>query len=142
MTLAPEIQSLIAWGATVNETHSSLVLPELRQAVRDELDRELRRHGVAIDPVGTTVDEWVAVDNDEIRIRVFTPAGAGPHPAFVHFHGGGFVFGTIDSLVNDAKCAHICSAAECVVTTVEYRLAPEHRFPTATKTATQRSAGR
>ena len=63
--------------------------------------------------------------------RVFTPAAAGPHPAFVHFHGGGFVFGTIDSLVNDAKCAHICSAAECVVATVEYRLAPEHRFPTA-----------
>ena len=50
---------------------------------------------------------------------------------FVHFHGGGFVFGTIDSLVNDAKCAHICRAAECVVVTVEYRLAPEYRFPTA-----------
>ena len=49
----------------------------------------------------------------------------------IHFHGGGFVVGTIDSLVNDAKCAHICRAAECVVATVEYRLAPEHRFPTA-----------
>ena len=47
----------------------------------------------------------------EIRVRVFTPVGTGPHPAFLHFHGGGFVFGTIDSVFNDAKCAHICRAA-------------------------------
>ena len=131
MTLAPEIQSLIDWGATVIETHGSLALPELREAVRDELDRELRRQGVVVEQVGATADERVAVDDGEIRIRVFTPVAAGPHPMFVHFHGGGFVFGTIDSLVNDAKCAHICRAAECVVATVEYRLAPEYRFPTA-----------
>jgi acetyl esterase len=84
-----------------------------------------------VDPVGATVDERIQVDGGEIGVRIFVPATAGPHPAFVHFHGGGFVFGTIDSLVNDAKCAHICRAAECAVVTVDYRLAPEHRFPTA-----------
>jgi acetyl esterase len=99
--------------------------------LREELDRELRRRGMAVEPVSTTADERIAVVGGDIRIRVFTPPGAGPHPLFVHFHGGGFVFGTIDSLVNDAKCAHICRAAECVVATVGYRLAPEHRFPVA-----------
>ncbi len=84
-----------------------------------------------VEPVGATADERIAVDGGEIGIRIFTPAVTGPHPLFVHLHGGGFVFGTIDSLVNDAKCAHICRAAECVVATVEYRLAPEYRFPTA-----------
>ena len=131
MTLAPEIQSLIDWGATVGEPLSSLQLPERRVAIRDELDTELRRRGVVVEPTASTQDHRVRVANGEIRVRAFTPDGAGPHPLFLHFHGGGWVFGTIDSLVNDAKCAHICRAAECVVVTVDYRLAPEHRFPTA-----------
>ena len=131
MTLAPEIQSLIDWGTTVSETYGSLALPELREAIRDELDRELRRQGVTVEPVAAKADQRIAVDDGDIGIRIFTPAGAGPHPLFVHFHGGGFVLGTIESIVNDAKCAHICRAAQCVVATIEYRLAPEYRFPTA-----------
>jgi acetyl esterase len=99
-------------------------------AVRDELDRELRRRGVERPSVHSTLDDRVSVNGDELAIRVFLPAGSGPHPVLVHIHGGGFVLGTIDSLVNDAKCAHICAGANCAVATVEYRLAPEHRFPT------------
>ena len=131
MTIAPEIRSLLEWGTTVNEGIISLPLPERRAAIRDELDRELRRRGVTVEPVAAIEDERIAVAGGEILVRLFVPDGPGPHPVFIHFHGGGFVFGTIDSLVNDAKCAHICRAAECVVATVEYRLAPEHRFPTA-----------
>ena len=131
MTLAPEIQALLDWGAATFQAYSSLPLPALREALQGELDRELQRWGVVIDPVGATVYERIDVDGGEIRLRISVPAGAGPHPAFVHYHGGGFVFGTIDSLVNDAKCAHICRAAECAVVTVDYRLAPEHRFPAA-----------
>ena len=99
--------------------------------LRDELDRELRRLGVVVEDVDAVTDHEVAVAGGEIRVRVFAPPGAGPHPGFFHFHGGGFVFGTIDSCINDAKCAHICRAAECLVVTVEYRLAPEFQFPTA-----------
>jgi acetyl esterase len=99
--------------------------------VKRELDAELRRRGVEVELVSSVTDHHVPVAGGDIRVRVFTPSGAGPHPGFLHLHGGGFVFGTIDSLFNDAKCAHICRAARCVVVTVEYRLAPEHRFPTA-----------
>ncbi|HEY7967797.1 MAG TPA: alpha/beta hydrolase fold domain-containing protein [Solirubrobacteraceae bacterium] len=129
--LAPEIQSLLAWSKVTDRIHTSLALPELRDAVHDALDRELRRRGVEVEPVHKKVDEWVSVAGRRIRVRLFRPAGYPPFPVYVHFHGGGFVFGTIDSLVNDAKCAHICRAAECVVATVDYRLAPEHRFPAA-----------
>ena len=87
--------------------------------------------GVVVEPVAAAKEERISVPGGEIRVRLLSPEGAGPHPAFVHFHGGGFVLGTIDSLVNEAKCTHICRAAGCVVATVEYRLAPEHRFPTA-----------
>ena len=131
MTIAPEIRSLLEWGSSLDTSCGALPLPERRLAIRDELDRELRRQGVTVDPVASTAEERIPVDGGEIRARFFMPAAAGPHPVFVHFHGGGFVLGTIDSLVNDAKCAHICRAAECAVATVEYRLAPEHRFPTA-----------
>ncbi len=131
MTLAPEIRSLLDWGASLGDSFGSLPLPQRRVAVRDELDRELRRRGVVVEPVAATLEERIAVDGGELRVRLFVPDGVAPHGAFVHFHGGGFVFGTIDSLVNDAKCAHICRAAGCLVATVDYRLAPEYRFPTA-----------
>ncbi len=131
MTLAPEVQSLLDWGVGLGESFGALPLPERRLAIRDELDRELRRRGAVVEPVAAVKEELIAVAGGEILVQLLVPDGAGPHPAFVHFHGGGFVLGTIDSLVNEAKCAHICHAAGCVVATVEYRLAPEHRFPTA-----------
>jgi acetyl esterase len=131
LSIAPEIQSFIDWGVTINDRHRDRPLPELRRLFRDELDRELRRLGVVVEDVEAVTDHEVAVAGGEIRVRVFAPPGAGPHPGFLHFHGGGFVFGTIDSLVDEAKCAHLCSAAACLVVTVEYRLAPEFPFPTA-----------
>jgi acetyl esterase len=131
VTVAPEIQSLIDWGKAVNDRYGELPLPQLRQVLRDEFDAELRRRGVVVERVAAINDDVVAVAGGEIGVRVFTPPGAGPHPVFLHLHGGGFVFGTIDSLFNAAKCALICRAAACVVITVEYRLAPEFRFPTA-----------
>jgi acetyl esterase len=131
VTIAPEIQSLIDWGRTVNERYGELPLPKLREVLRDEFDQELRRRGVVVEQVGAVSEHAVAVDGGEIAARVFTPPGAGPYPAFLHFHGGGFVFGTTDSLFTEAKCAHICRSADCLVVTVEYRLAPERRFPTA-----------
>jgi acetyl esterase len=131
VTVAPEIQSLIDWSKAVNDQHADLPLPQLRQVLRDEFNAELRRRGGVVEQVAAINDDVVAVADGEIAVRAFTPPGAGPHPVFLHLHGGGFMFGTIDSLFNDAKCAHICRAAACVVITVEYRLAPEFRFPTA-----------
>jgi acetyl esterase len=131
MTIAPEIQSWIEWGSEVGARHTGLEVPELRKVLGVELDEEMRRRGVKIEHVAGVSDHAVDVDGGRIRIRAFRPQGSGPHPAFVHFHGGGFVYGTIDSVFNNAKCAHICNAAACVVVTVDYRLAPEHRFPTA-----------
>ena len=131
MTVAPEIQSLIDWASRIEGGYRDLPLPELRQAMAHELDEELRRRGVVIEPVSAVTTHAVPVDGGAISVRVYTPPGEGPYPAFLHLHGGGFVFGTVESLFTEAKCAHICRTAECVVATVEYRLAPEFRFPTA-----------
>ncbi|HSV80201.1 MAG TPA: alpha/beta hydrolase [Ramlibacter sp.] len=65
----------------------------------------------------------------EIPVRVYVPLGAGPHPVLMYFHGGGFVLLDLDS--HDYLCLRLCNWAACVVVSVDYRLAPEHRFPAA-----------
>jgi acetyl esterase len=50
-------------------------------------------------------------------------------PALVYLHGGGWVIGSLDSY--DATCRELAEGAGCVVVSVDYRLAPEHRYPAA-----------
>ncbi len=65
----------------------------------------------------------------ELPVRIYTPEGVGPFPILVYFHGGGFVIGNLD--MADSICRTLTNGAECVVVSVEYRLAPEHKFPAA-----------
>ncbi len=65
----------------------------------------------------------------ELPVRVYTPEGAGPFPVLVYFHGGGYVIGNLEMV--DSICQTLTNGAECVVVSVEYRLAPEHKFPAA-----------
>lgn len=62
-----------------------------------------------------------------IPVRVYTPEGTGPFPVLVYYHGGGWVIGSIQAY--DSSCRALANAANCVVVSVGYRLAPENRFP-------------
>lgn len=65
----------------------------------------------------------------EIPIRVYTPAGEGPFGVLMYLHGGGWVIGDLDT--HDYTCRSLCDEAAVLVVSVDYRLAPEHRFPAA-----------
>jgi acetyl esterase len=75
-------------------------------------------------------------DGATIRARLYYPVEPGwaePAPALVYFHGGGFTVGSVDT--HDALCRMFAHDAQCVVLSVDYRLAPEHKFPTAVNDA-------
>ena len=65
-----------------------------------------------------------------IRLRIYEPRGLGSErPLIVYLHGGGFVCGSLDS--HDAVCRQMASEAGAVTLSVDYRTAPEHRYPAA-----------
>jgi acetyl esterase len=67
----------------------------------------------------------------DIPVRVYRPArvATGPRPLVVYFHGGGFVFG--DLRMGDWLCGNVAARVRAIVVSVDYRLAPVHRFPSA-----------
>ena len=69
------------------------------------------------------------MSDGHIDVRVYRPSAPGPLPLLVYAHGGGFVFCDLDS--HDGLCRRLANLASCVVVSVGYRRAPEHRWPTA-----------
>ena len=77
--------------------------------------------------VGKIEDIKIPGSETEIKARVYYPKSEGPYGALVYFHGGGFVIGDIESY--DPLCRAITNSCNCVVVSVDYRLAPENKFP-------------
>jgi acetyl esterase len=81
------------------------------------------------EPVGATTDYEIPGPAGGIPVRQYSPGGAGPHPLVVFYHGGGWTAGSLDT--HDNVCRALVNRADCVVLSVDYRLAPEHPFPAA-----------
>jgi acetyl esterase len=81
------------------------------------------------EPVAAVYDGEIPVSGGSIDIRVYRPESTGPLPVLVYAHGGGFVFCDLDS--HDGLCRNLANLVPAVVVSVNYRLAPEHRWPTA-----------
>ncbi|EIT84230.1 esterase/lipase [Fictibacillus macauensis ZFHKF-1] len=64
-----------------------------------------------------------------LPIRVYRPQGDGPFPVLLYFHGGGWVFGDLDSAEN--VCQFMAQEANAIVVSATYRQAPEHKYPAA-----------
>jgi acetyl esterase len=79
-------------------------------------------------PVERTEDRPIAGPHGSIPLRIYWPRLTDtPQPVLVWLHGGGHVVGSLESY--DALCRMFCTSADCIVVAVDYRLAPEHRFP-------------
>src|SRR4249920_834004 len=125
MPLDPQAQKVL--DATV-----ALGLPPTEQMTPAEARESMRSRTAALGPVedvAAVADHRVPVAGGDIAVRVYSPGGAGPHPALVFYHGGGWVIG--DLVTHDGICRSLANAARCAVANVDYRLAPEHRYPVA-----------
>ncbi|HHG84526.1 MAG TPA: alpha/beta hydrolase [Bacteroidetes bacterium] len=72
-------------------------------------------------------DRKIPVRDGEIRIRVYIPTSEKGLPIILNFHGGGWVVGNLQN--NDQYCARLARDVGAIVLSVDYRLAPEHKFP-------------
>jgi acetyl esterase len=130
MALDPESQRLIDLMAAANRPAWNMLTP---QAARD-LYLSLRPAGQGPLPDGIAVSNRriPAKDGGTVAVRLYRPDKASPEaklPALLYAHGGGWVFGNLDS--HDVLCAQLAIEAGIAVMAVDYRLAPETRFPGA-----------
>jgi acetyl esterase len=129
MALDPQAQRVI--DATLR-----LGLPPLEQMTPAEARESMRVRTAGLGPsedVAAIAEHKVPVAGGTIGLRVYSPAGRPPFPGLVFFHGGGWVIGDLDT--HDGLCRALANAAGWVVASVDYRLAPEHRYPTAAEDA-------
>jgi acetyl esterase len=104
--------------------------PTIADAVKGVLADEKRDSTpTALVPGVTTRDITVPGAAGALPATVYTPEGTGPFPVVLYFHGGGWVFA--DRKVYDGGARGISKQANAVVVSVDYRRAPENKFPAA-----------
>ena len=129
-TLAPEMQLSLRLFERRGETR-----PEERTPAEARLERRRRAAVYAGPPTQVgSVHDLVIDAPVPIQARHYAPAEiGGPHPMLVYYHGGGFTYGDLDT--HDSVCRLLCRHAGAHILAVDYRLAPEHRFPAAVQDA-------
>src|SRR5690349_8426606 len=129
MALDPDSQRLLDLMAAANRPAWITLTPD--QAREQYLATRAGAQGPL--PAGVTViNRHIPSPTGPIRVRLYRPAGVPKDemlPGLVFAHGGGWVFGNLDS--HDVLCAQLALEAGITVMAVDYRLAPEFRFPGA-----------
>jgi acetyl esterase len=121
MPLDPQIQELLDKGTGVPATHTLPV-----DVARAQYEARIALMAPAAE-VANVRQLTIDGSGGPLKIRIYTPHGAGPFPLLVFFHGSGFVLCSLDT--HDGMCRNLCAGGGCVVASVDYRLAPEHKFP-------------
>jgi len=127
MSLDPRVQRFLAILAAGNPPNAlDTSVAERRKALAD-----LMALGADEAPIGQTEDRRIPGPAGALPVRIYTPdhASARLMPGLLYLHGGGLVAGSIAT--HDAIARALANAGACRVVSLEYRLAPEHRFPAA-----------
>ncbi|MBB3603720.1 acetyl esterase [Mycolicibacterium sp. BK556] len=124
MTLDPQIAGLIETLDSGFPPVHTMTGPEARAVIRSRFVANPNPEAVS-----HVADHRVDVGGDTVGVRVYRPSASAPLPILVYAHGGGFVFCDLDS--HDGLCRSLANLVPAIVVSVDYRLAPEHRWPTA-----------
>lgn len=118
--------------AAVLEVMASLGLPPLETMPAADARAFMAAANAERPPgpqVAEVVDGTLPGAEGDLPYRLYRPFGEGPHPVVAYFHGGGWVLGDLDA--DDPLCRDLCDRTGAVVVSVNYRHAPEDRFPAA-----------
>ena len=134
MAMTSEQQQVLDALASLNgKPIESLTAVEARKqpTPTDAVLAVLKKNGAATTPeaVGSVVNRTIPGPGGALPIRIYTPAGTGTFPVILYFHGGGFVIATNDTYDGSARA--LTNATKAILVSVEYRKAPEHKFPAA-----------
>jgi len=127
VALDPEAKSLLDALGVANLSPIETMTPQAARE-RSKMFLEARRQ-MGIEDVHQVQDLKIKGPGAEIPIRLYTPNVRKPAPALIYFHGGGWVIGDLDS--HDHVCRSLANKVPCVVASIDYRLAPEAKFPAA-----------
>lgn len=131
-TLNPEMQFMLR-SRELAGNPMRLWLGTLERS-RAEICKSARQFNDHIYPELTTRDLMLSTETIALPVRVYSPADVPAEaPLLVFYHGGGFALGDLDS--HDAPCRLLAAEGRLHVVSVDYRLAPEHPFPTAVEDA-------
>lgn len=125
MSIDPQAAALLAQIQAMGgpQLHE-LPVPMAREAMRSLA--AFQGEGEAVSHVA---DRAIPGPQGGIPVRIYTPQGRPPFPVLLYFHGGGWVIGDLDT--HDPICRSLAKGGGCVVVSVDYRRAPEHKFPAA-----------
>ena len=118
--------------AMVLDAMAALELPPIESMTVEEARAFMAASGAEGPPgpdVGEVVDGVLVGAAGNLDYRLYRPASPGPHPIVAYFHGGGWVLGNLDT--DDPFCRDLCARSRAIIVSVNYRHAPEARFPAA-----------
>ena len=121
MPLDPQAQMVLEQTAALGLPPAHTVSPEEARA-----NGKLRPRAPGPE-VAAVEDRNIPGPDGNVPVRIYTPKGTGTFPVLVWYHGGGWVVGDLDTA--DGTARQLCVGAGCVVVSVDYRLAPETKFP-------------
>jgi acetyl esterase len=128
MALDPQVKALLDFIGFNQQAPLETLTPQEARARTSGALAEARRM-TAPETVHQVRDLRIPGPGGDIPLRIYTPESFSPLPALIYFHGGGWVIGDLDS--HDHLCRAIANRVPCAVISVDYRLAPEHKFPAA-----------
>lgn len=129
MTLHPKLRERIDHETGAFPDLTQLPVNEGRAVVRD-MERETDRLAGPPPPLEGVEDHLVPLLSHKLKARLYFPKGpASPRPVLVYLHGGGWVFGDLDT--HDSLCREISARSGVALASVDYRRSPEDKFPAA-----------
>jgi len=124
MPLAPEYDAMLKQLAA----QPGPAMSDLPPSAGREMYR-MMRPVIAEVPIGSIENRTIQGSRGDIGLRIYRPATSGKKPVYLNYHGGGWVIGDLDTA--DVACRDLAVHLDCIVVSVDYRLAPEHLFPAA-----------